>query len=250
MFYDDYFGAPYYRYLWEGYGEDDSNHRISSYAQDDWSLTKELTVSLGVRWDHNRGLVGAQTVFKTDPVSPRIGLVYDVRGDGKTVLKAHYGRYAEGMFEAFYHLVRPQSDFREEIWNPDDQQWEELFTVRRVIEVAPDIQHPYIDQFTIGVDQELPGGIALGAHYIGRKWHQLLETIDPFTRYEPVTVINPITHEPITVYNKLDFGDTKELLTNPPGLFRRYDGLEVFLNRHFSNKLDLSGSLVFSRVKG
>ena len=250
LYYYDYFGSPYYRFLWEGYDEHDSTHRLSSYAQDDWSATKELTLSFGVRWDNNRGLIGDQTVFKTDPVSPRIGFVYDVRANGKTVLKAHYGRYAEGMFDAFYHLLYPRAPFITEIWNAETEEWDVFPIVRLLTQIDPGLKHPYVDQFTIGIDQELPGGIALGAHYIGRKWKNLIEDIDPSTRYEPITVINPITQEPITVYNRLDFGDINTLLTNPPGLFRRYDGLEIFLNRHFSNKLNLSGSIVVSKVKG
>src|SRR5205814_2302978 len=43
---------PSYFYIWSGNGDlDHKVEQISAYVQDDWQATKDLTVSLGARYD-------------------------------------------------------------------------------------------------------------------------------------------------------------------------------------------------------
>ena len=84
---------------------------IGTFAQDQWT-TDRFTLNLGVRWDYFRGgypegnipeapFAAAKTFPGATPVgwndlSPRLGLVYDLRGDGRTALKATASRYVTG----------------------------------------------------------------------------------------------------------------------------------------------------------
>jgi hypothetical protein len=99
------------------------------------------------------------------------------------------------------------------------------------------------------VDQELPAEIAVGVHYIYRRWHNILDDIDTNPNYEQIPFVNPVTGETIAIYS-LQGGLRHMLLTNPEGLYRRYDGLEVYMNRRFINRLALSGSFVYSKTRG
>jgi len=85
------------------------------YFQDDWKATKRLTLNLGIRWDKDFGLFGAdqqktaQAYLELKAIgspyasslphddskdfSPRFGLAYDVTGTGKHVIRAGYGLY-------------------------------------------------------------------------------------------------------------------------------------------------------------
>jgi hypothetical protein len=91
------------------------------YFQDDWKLTPRLTVNLGARYDlainsFNQSIIGNNRAYEIlnkitpipggyEPVatntprtpknniSPRIGFAWDVRGDGKTVIRAGGGLY-------------------------------------------------------------------------------------------------------------------------------------------------------------
>ena len=92
------------------------------YAQDQWTLDR-LSVNAGVRFDYFRGgypdhslpetVYGAafsfpgQDVASWKDLSPRLGLVYDLRGDGKTALKVTANRYVDGVGTTFAGGINP-----------------------------------------------------------------------------------------------------------------------------------------------
>jgi len=94
--------------------------QLGLYFQDDWKVTKKLTVNLGVRWDKDFNLVGASAIAKSRTYlellaidspyaklaeddnknfSPRIGFAYDITGQGKHVLRGGYGLYYGNIFQ-------------------------------------------------------------------------------------------------------------------------------------------------------
>ena len=66
----------------------------SFFVNDSWQLNDKWSFNLGVRYDENDGVdsSGAQ-VTDDSKVSPRLGLSYDVKGDGDLVINASYGTY-------------------------------------------------------------------------------------------------------------------------------------------------------------
>jgi hypothetical protein len=79
------------------------------YVQDQWTLNR-LTANVGLRSDYLHAWVPAQTrpagyftpsysfdmrdvVPKWRDISPRLGIAYDLFGNGKTAVKASFGRY-------------------------------------------------------------------------------------------------------------------------------------------------------------
>ena len=113
-----------WRILYGDPGRDITMNAFGLFAQDDWRVTKNVTLNLGLRWDvtypikdsENRlgnydaekGMVqvgfGLKQLYPThyDNFSPRIGAAWDLKGDGKTVIRAGFGMiYVEPSIRTF-----------------------------------------------------------------------------------------------------------------------------------------------------
>jgi outer membrane receptor protein involved in Fe transport len=79
---------------------------VSVYAQDDWRQNDRLTLNLGLRYDVEFGALGndisglLQKPFPNQVLNfqPRLGFVYDLTGDQKTMLRGGTGLYYSQVF--------------------------------------------------------------------------------------------------------------------------------------------------------
>lgn len=65
------------------------------YIEDNWNITPNLLINLGVRWDSfdNRTSTGESFIKIDDMIAPRGGFSWDMKGDGSTKLYGNLGRY-------------------------------------------------------------------------------------------------------------------------------------------------------------
>lgn len=251
--YSHYYNSTYnYResYLQNPLLYNANSNQVSLYLHDTWNLNSRFALSLGLRWDHNRGSTDRGVVSSADPVAPRIGMIWTLRDNKPIVIKAHYGDYYDALLTRQFVLLSDQQFGSQVDKSINGGPWVPIDRHQDVYSSAPDNKHPFVRQFIIGTDQELPAGIAAGVHYIYRRWHNFLEYIDTNPVYEPILFVNPVTGETITVYSLPENSVRYFLLTNPEKLYRKYDGLEVYLNRRFLNQLALSASFVYSKTRG
>jgi len=100
-----------------------NNQEYGVYAQDNWAITSNLTVNVGLRWDYEthgldssyvtppnivaalRGKVdpsyfstGSERSQFTDGFQPRLGFSYDLFGNAKSVIFGGAGRYFDRLF--------------------------------------------------------------------------------------------------------------------------------------------------------
>jgi hypothetical protein len=239
---------PFYRYSWEGYNIPTSSNQLVGFAQDECHITDRFTTSLGVRWENNRASTARGLVYKNSTLAPRIGFVLKLDQDNNTVLKAHYGKYYEALLQrTIYGINNGLPPYIIEKYQ--NGEWVEVNRFEFPKPLLPDdLKQPFVRQFNIGIDHILPGEIPIGIHYIYRKWENIILNVAT-TEFTPVTIINPVTGEPLIIYVAKD-ENAPTFLTNPDGLFRRYDGLEIFASKHFRNGLSFMGSLVYSSLRG
>ncbi len=249
MYYIDGWGEPYLRVIQEGYNLANTNHRVSGYAQDDWNVSDRIKISLGVRWDHNVGNTDRGEVFRTNAIAPRIGLIWNLDQDSQTVVKVHLGDYFDGLSDRQYFFLSDHYRSGTLYQYYRSGRWNDATLFREDYVADQDLKQPRVRQFSIGFDRVMPGEVPFGVHYIYRSWSDVLEDVG-ISEYKLVPAIrSPFTGEIISVYQHV--GDVYQyLLTNPPELYRRYHGLEFFANRQFGSRLYLSGSVVFSKLRG
>jgi hypothetical protein len=91
-------------------------------VQDRWAATTRFTVNVGVRFDRQRPYyeestsapvlsdifdavtTPGATLLVRNTVSPRLGVAWDMHGDGKSAVKAFYGRYYNNLAQDFGNL--------------------------------------------------------------------------------------------------------------------------------------------------
>jgi outer membrane receptor for ferrienterochelin and colicin len=73
----------------------------SGYANDQWRINSKMSLNLGVRYDYNNTIdQGGVHIFSDSQWSPRVGLSWDLRGDGKWIANAGFARYVMGINSA------------------------------------------------------------------------------------------------------------------------------------------------------
>jgi len=97
------------------FARSDQDYDLGLFVQDRWSVGR-ATANLGLRYDSFKGTAPAQVVTGTTPLTPnradislpetplvhwhdltpRLGLTYDLAGDGRTALKVSVNKYVEG----------------------------------------------------------------------------------------------------------------------------------------------------------
>ena len=112
---------------------------MSAFLNDTWSLGR-TTINAGIRWDRYHGWLPEQQQLaasvgpvvlqaKTFPethfytwneIAPRVGVTFDLTGDGKTVLKGNYGLYYHNPGVAVGQNANPNTPGKSETWSWND----------------------------------------------------------------------------------------------------------------------------------
>ncbi len=255
--------APaYYSYAYIGYNYDlqGINHRASVFVQDSWQINDRWTVNPGLRFDFNRGSVpGDGNAFRTQPIALRLGFAYDLTGKKRTVLKGHYGRYFEALFGNYYSQVGPERTTTAAVYgfdptvtvfdkNNPDPLLQLVPSFQQNIQMDRDVKHPYVDQFTLGVDHDLGNDFAVSLTLVYRINRDFIESVGRDANFQKVVAIDD-SGQPITLFNQIDLTDPI-LITNPGDLERTYTAAIIEAKKRFNKRWQLNASYVRSHNTG
>ena len=208
---------------------DTSNRYLSLYLKDNWVIARRLTLSLGVRYAHDRGFVPEQchgggdfvaaacypkVDFNTwNTIAPRLSFAYDI-GGGKTVVKGGWGRF-DHMRE-----IEELQPANKNIASATTYRWRDLngnrdynpgeFDVNPngpdFVSVAvrdsglfsngvpnPKEKEPKVDQFSLSLERELISNLAVrisGIYSRSFNVYRVLNTLRPYEAYN-IPISNP-----------------------------------------------------------
>jgi hypothetical protein len=260
----DYYGVPYYGYSYS-YDISGVNKRQSVFAQDAWHATNRLTINAGVRGDmiQGAGKTGGN-IYSSNNWAPRVGAAFDLAGDNRTVIKGSYGRYYEGAQAVIFERGLPGvSDYVGFDVNPDGS----FGDVQSVTPFVPykltsNIDHPAVDEETIGFERALTGTMRLSLTGIWRDNKNFVNSVPVGQAFTPVTANTDVG--PQTLYKKQE-NSSDYLIQNVEGFqyidingnvigtanpFRSYKAFMAVLNKRYTDRWQAQVSYVFAKTKG
>lgn len=265
-----YSGVPYYRVSY-GYDVQGKNKRTSAYAQDQWSIGR-ATLDIGLRLDRIRGNspVLDRDVYKPKAAwGPRIGIAYDLTGNGTTALKGFWGRYYEGAAAAFFTQATPgiQDYVGIPILEDGSLGEPEVWAPGQVYGISEDIKHPRTDDFNISFETQLFRDIRFTASGVWRDTGNFLNNVIADARFEPVTLMNELTGQPFTGYYWANDAESDQswLIRNTDGFQylatdgsviatakpeRKYRALMLLISNSLRKRFGYQLSYVLSKAEG
>lgn len=268
-FYDYTYGDYLYQYAYfqTPYHTGGDVNSIGFFVDDTFSVTDNLTLSLGARFDRSTGsrpsfpelnnagdetggtIPAASDLVNWSVVSPRLGFTYQFPLKKPTQIRGHYGRYYQALLTPYLrNRARIEGFSLDEEGNPLD-----LIFVRdpSQFEIDRDLKAPYTDQWAVGFDHEISKGLAISGNYIYKRSRDFIGTINTGGTYEEIALEDPVTGDLITVFNQTNdpLTDNHFLITNPDFFHEEYHGVVISVTKQMSN-WQLTGSLTISKTEG
>lgn len=246
----------------------------SVYLNDRWSLNNHWNFNLGARYDKNEGhnQSGVATV-NDSAISPRLGAIFDVKGDGKHRLSLNYGRYVTkidqgpadststgGRYATYQfqylgpELNAPGTPAGQLI--PTDQvikaafDWFHAngFTSNNSLiyqlsipglteKIKGNLKSPHMDEITLGYGVQLNNNSVLRADIIHRKWDDFYVTTRNLSTGQATTPTGA----------KVDVGFIEN---SGAGLSRRYNALQLQGQTKLPLSILFGGNYTYAKLRG
>lgn len=232
-------------------------------------------------------LTRTKKVVEFTTLSPRIGLVYDLFGNGKTALKASFGRYYEPIWSAKYNggqiFGAGSFDFR---WNDLNanglmdlpETGGDSYVLGSYADQDPsfnyyidNLKSPYTNELTFGVEQEIAKEFRLGGQFVYKVNKNIVEDVDLYNGYDPTLtdatglvwlpydatdpgwdgIFGNEDDQTITVYGLRSDRPTPTYHgINPPEAKRKYWAAILTFDKRMSHRWQIKGSVLYGRFKG
>jgi hypothetical protein len=270
-YYYDYYGYPYSFYHQDVYYVGSHENRVGVFVDDSWKIGDRLTLNLGLRFDHSNSYVPELPIMdgwagpsgETYPAvkdmiiwnsfSPRIGLVFQITSDQKTLLKATYGRYYDkNLMDNWSYPGPNMTDWVAYYydWDLEEYVYWYTLTAEETFVLDPDLKNPYSDLFSVGIERELLPDFAISATFIYKKQLDLIGLEERAGIYEEVSMVSEDNGQTYTLFNQLNVGTVAHWITNPSDYEQMYRAFMLTLYKRYSHKWMLNASLTYSKSWG
>lgn len=226
---------------------------LTLFAQDAWTVGK-WTVSGGVRAERYKFLNsegGLINKFDWD-IAPRLSVVYDLQGDGRSKVWAFAGRY-------FDPIRTDMADFAGAITGPtySEQAWvvDRWLTFRQRgpgdALITPSTKTPYTDEFMLGYATTLSTNLTASVTYTRRETKDIMEDYD-FLLYTQ-DLAGTAFELPLSYFGlpaDFDVDSVNFGIGTLKGGKREYDGIELTLTKAKADHWQGFVSYTYNDAKG
>jgi hypothetical protein len=244
----------------------------AAFASDALTIGERLTINAGVRFDHSRavsqdlGAIDAQgretdgiirglgTLYTWNVVSPRLGVAERLTADGRTILRASYGRFNQGVLTGEISPIHPGvTPITTRAFDAATGGYTDLVSVvdpKINLLLDPKTRTPRTDEYSIGVDRELGPRLAVALAYIRKTGSNFIAWTDVGGQYsEETRTLADGRTLPVFVLAS-PTASRRFLLTNPDGYSLTYNGLVMVVEKRRSNGWQALASYTLSRAYG
>jgi hypothetical protein len=231
------------------------------FGQDSFEVNDNLLLNFGLRYERStyelpdqelltgNTIEGIGDVKDFNDFAPRVGFVFKIDDDGKSVVRGSYGRYYNKMTSDLFSELNPASaDYVYYEWI--DNAWLETYrqNLASAYELDDDVSNAYTDAFTLGYEQELFTNFAVGVDYIHRENKNYIVNKEIGQIWAPHTVVAGGV-----AYNAFAYvsGPESYVITNGDDDFgSKYDGIVIKANKRYSDNWMMNASLTLSHLRG
>jgi hypothetical protein len=270
--YVDLRGQPFQRISREPSYEGGAFVTAAAFVSDALTIGDRLTISAGLRFDHSRAISqdlhaldadgrettdivqGLGTLYTWNLFSPRLGVTAKLTGDGRTILRASYGRFSQGVLTgelgAFHPAVTPTTTADFDPATGDYTSKVTTIDSKINLQLDRDIRAPNSDEYSIGIDREIGRRLAVAIAYVGKSGSNFIGWEDIGGIYGDGTrTLRDGRSVPVFLLLNAT-ADRRFLLTNPEGYSLTYNGLVMAAEKRRSHGWQAFGSYTWSKASG
>jgi hypothetical protein len=276
------------------FGDKTPVDQYSLYIQDDWAVNSKFTVNAGVRYDYWEGFDldqrsnpvwqalssysnhdlphlrdfenggGGQLENDDNNIAPRLGFTYDLKGDGRQLIRGGYGRFFDFPYtnatilfptaavQSNYGVVYSYFDATG-IKNPDGTFWKPgqalppnqgggAISIREV--ASPTLATPYSDQFSLGYSWQVNNWLGLNFEAVSIDYDDIPYRFRMNPGHDNDGDGNVSQDErlfpELNPRTRLWYGNGKA----------EYDGVNVGFRARMTSKLEMQGFYTWSEAEG
>ncbi len=241
----------------------------AAFVSDGVRLGEGLTISAGLRFEHNRAFSqdlhgvdlagrrteeifhGLGTLYTWNVLSPRLGATKTLDGSGRTILRASYGRFYQGVLTAEIDFFHPgavpvyTTNLATRQVRVDDPKVN--------LRLDPRTRAPHTDEYSAGVDRQLGRELAVAIAYVHKNGRDAIGWTDIAGSYrqETRTLLNGMSVPVFLLDTAVTPADARRyLLTNQKNYSAKYHGLVIAAEKRRSHGWQAFGSYTVSRATG
>jgi hypothetical protein len=260
---------------------------VQSFFLNDTISMGRMTVNAGARYDRYKSFLpeqqqlaatvgpttlAARTFDRTDMFTwsgfaPRVGLVFDLAGDGRTVLKGNYGYFWHNPGVGVGSAANPNTAAKNQTyrwsdvngdrrWQPGEHTTLVSASLEGGVELDPNISQPYTHEASVWIERQLADTLGLRAGFVYKTEDDLIDTsAQPLRGLDAFTV--PFTYVDIGLDGRRGTADDRDIpmlgmptsaadqfpattIVSNTSEFSRFKTVELSVSRRYSNRWSAS----------